>query len=329
MDNAPIISIIIPVYNVAHFIRMCLDSILSQSFIYWEAILVDDGSPDKSGAICDEYCSRDKRFRVFHRENHGVSASRNFGIKQARGEYLCFVDSDDFIHQGMLKTLYTNLDNSSHNVAMALEEDVYDTDTSLALGKLNEQIEMRTISAKDFLYGVTHSKGREKSLYFHIHGKLYKRKAIEGVLFDEDLSLSEDMLFNVKVFSNGATALLLPQTMYFRTLLREEALSVSVKDTLRLNTDVFMRVLDYVPALYRSMFVEHLMNRVVTLRGRDLFSSAKNTNKYALVAKEYRNLKDIPLARKSKQLLLYYFPIIKFIKIKLGGILRSNGSKMC
>lgn len=325
----PKVSVIVPVYNVDLYLRACLGSICSQKLQDFEVILIDDGSKDQSGQICDDFCSRDNRFRVFHRRNHGVSSSRNFGIRQAKGEYICFVDSDDFIHEKMLDVLYNSINNSTYDVAMAFEENVYDTDTYKAIGELNEQIEIQSISSKDFFYGVTHCKGREKSLYFHLHGKLYRRNAIEGVLFDEDLSLSEDMLFNVKIFSKGATALLIPQTMYFRTLLRQDALTVSAKDTLRMNTDVFIRALDYVPALYRSVFVEHIMNRLVTMRGRDLFSSAKNTKKYAVVTKDYRNLKDIPLAKRAKQILLYYFPFITYIKIKLSGFLRNNSIKMC
>lgn len=95
--NFPYISIIIPVYNVEKYLRECLDSILNWSFANWEAILVDDGSLDNSGAICDEYVSIDSRFKVIHKENEGVSVARNTGLDIARGEWCWFVDSDDVI----------------------------------------------------------------------------------------------------------------------------------------------------------------------------------------------------------------------------------------
>lgn len=92
------VSIIVPVYNVERYLRACLDSIARLTAVTWEAILVDDGSTDSSGTICDEYAAREARFRVVHRQNAGVSAARNAGLEMARGEWIWFVDSDDTIN---------------------------------------------------------------------------------------------------------------------------------------------------------------------------------------------------------------------------------------
>lgn len=104
----PKISIIVPVYKVEKYLRRCLDSIANQSFTDWECILVDDGSPDNSGKICDEYAENDKRFRVFHQENAGVSAARNKGLDEAKGEWIGFVDSDDWVEPNMYEYLYND-----------------------------------------------------------------------------------------------------------------------------------------------------------------------------------------------------------------------------
>lgn len=93
----PFFSIIIPVYNVAPYLRECLDSVLAQTFLDWEAICVDDGSTDESGAILDEYAAKDRRFRVFHQPNAGVSAARNKALDEAKGEWIGFLDADDMI----------------------------------------------------------------------------------------------------------------------------------------------------------------------------------------------------------------------------------------
>ncbi|MFK9089939.1 glycosyltransferase family 2 protein [Bacillus salipaludis] len=103
----PKISIIVPVYNVEPYIHKCIDSILKQTFEDFELILVDDGSPDNCGKICDEYSKLDNRIKVLHKENGGVSSARNAGIRTAKGEYIGFVDSDDFIHQRMYELLYS------------------------------------------------------------------------------------------------------------------------------------------------------------------------------------------------------------------------------
>ena len=105
----PKISIIIPVYNVETYIRECLDSIIKQTFTQWECLLIDDGSPDKSGAICDEYVKLDSRFKVYHKHNGGVSSARNYGLEKAQGEWVTFIDSDDFISPTFLEGLYKPL----------------------------------------------------------------------------------------------------------------------------------------------------------------------------------------------------------------------------
>lgn len=102
------VSIIVPVYKVEKYIRTCIESVLAQSYTDWELILVDDGSPDKCGEICDEYARKDSRVRALHKENGGLSSARNFALdNNPQGEYVTFLDSDDFWHLDYLKTLMT------------------------------------------------------------------------------------------------------------------------------------------------------------------------------------------------------------------------------
>lgn len=108
----PTISVIVPVYKVEKYIHRCVDSILGQTYADFELILVDDGSPDNCGAICDEYAAKDSRVVVIHQENGGLSAARNAGLRVSRGRYIAFVDSDDCIHTKMYETLLSVLDDS-------------------------------------------------------------------------------------------------------------------------------------------------------------------------------------------------------------------------
>ena len=110
MNQNPLISIIIPVYNVEDYIRPCLDSILAQTYTNFEAILVDDGSKDGSGRICDEYAEKDSRFIVVHKENGGVSSARNKGLEIAKGEWVLFCDSDDTLYPYSLIILIKHID---------------------------------------------------------------------------------------------------------------------------------------------------------------------------------------------------------------------------
>lgn len=100
------ISVIVPVYNSDKYLHRCIDSILAQTFIDFELLLINDGSKDNSGAICDEYAAKDARVCVFHKENGGVSSARNVGLDNANGEWICWVDSDDYIDSTMLEKLY-------------------------------------------------------------------------------------------------------------------------------------------------------------------------------------------------------------------------------
>lgn len=102
----PKVSVIIPVYKAERFLHRCIDSLLRQTFKAFEVILVDDGSPDGSGKICDEYAEKYSFIKAFHTENGGVSSARNYGITQAQGEWICFIDSDDFVTEDYLEAFF-------------------------------------------------------------------------------------------------------------------------------------------------------------------------------------------------------------------------------
>ena len=99
------VSCIIPVYNTEKYLRRCIESVLAQTFVDWEMLLIDDGSTDASGSICDEYAAKDERIRVFHKENGGISSARNLGLNYAQGEWIFFVDSDDSLPKTSLESL--------------------------------------------------------------------------------------------------------------------------------------------------------------------------------------------------------------------------------
>ena len=113
----PKISIIIPMYNVERYLPRCLDSVLNQTFQHWQAICVDDGGPDKSGEIAESYAARDKRFIVVHKENGGLSDARNVGMKYADGQYIMYLDSDDFIHPQTMEIAYRVITENKSDIA--------------------------------------------------------------------------------------------------------------------------------------------------------------------------------------------------------------------
>ena len=106
------VSVIIPVYNAEQYLKRCLDSVLAQTYQDFEIICIDDGSTDNSGAICDEYAKKDSRIRILRKENGGVSSARNAGLNIAEGEYITFIDSDDYVDTDYMQTLYENLEGA-------------------------------------------------------------------------------------------------------------------------------------------------------------------------------------------------------------------------
>lgn len=115
----PLISIIVPVYKVEKYIHKCVDSILAQTLTDFELFLIDDGSPDSCGKICDEYANKDDRIIVIHKKNGGLSDARNVAIDRATGDYLTFIDSDDYVSEDYLESLYTALKDTDSNMAIA------------------------------------------------------------------------------------------------------------------------------------------------------------------------------------------------------------------
>ena len=122
----PKVSVIVPVYKAEKYLHRCVDSILSQTFTDWELLLIDDGSPDRSGEICDEYAKKDTRIRVFHKENGGVSSARNMGLDIAKGKWIVFVDSDDWCEPDYLVDFFfVNVELSAEDMVLQGRKDEF------------------------------------------------------------------------------------------------------------------------------------------------------------------------------------------------------------
>lgn len=185
--NAPKISVIVPVYNVEKYINKCIDSILDQTYADFELLLIDDGSPDNCGAICDEYAAKDSRVRVFHQNNAGVSAARNKGLDEARGEFITFVDSDDYIDENLFYQ-YINCFNLNPIVDLVclsnwIDSQIYSHESSVR-------------SSCDFVSFLILNK-LAPSLWLTI----IKRNCLKGFFFDTNLSFYEDLHFLLSISS--------------------------------------------------------------------------------------------------------------------------------
>ncbi len=185
----PQISVIVPVYKVEPYLRGCIDSILAQTFTDFELILVDDGSPDNCPAICDEYAAKDSRIRVIHQENGGLSAARNSGIGTARGNYLCFADSDDLVAPDYLAYLHGLLVTSNADFSVCGCRR-FQEEGELA-GLLPEERAWTCIPASEFFL---RQMGPETEM--GVWNKLFRRELFGDLRFEEG-RLHEDVLLSV------------------------------------------------------------------------------------------------------------------------------------
>ena len=197
----PLISVIVPVYNVEKYLRRCLDSILVQTYSNIEILLIDDGSTDQSGKICDEFAKLDSRVRVFHKENGGVSTARNLGIEQAKGEYITFIDSDDYADEELISYLYGLIKyaNAEISICCANTEilvcaaDLYNEETIKFYAGTNDgKKEVLTVheSIKRLLY--------EQGFFVSPWAKLYKKLLFLGIKYPEG-KLYEDTAATYKL----------------------------------------------------------------------------------------------------------------------------------
>lgn len=178
------ISVILPIYNSERFLHHCIDSILAQTFTDWELLLIDDGSKDASGSICDKYAAKDERIRVFHKENGGVSSARNLGLDHAKGEYVVFVDSDDWVDDSYLNCLLP--ENREDLVCCSFEvEDSYKRNNwNVQLADSNETTEALEENLTKFAFCSVTCKSFRNSLIQE-----------NNVRFHEEITQCEDGLF--------------------------------------------------------------------------------------------------------------------------------------
>lgn len=199
------LSIIIPVYNVSSYLRECLDSISQINTLDWEAILVDDGSTDDSGAICDEYAQRDKRFKVVHQRNAGVAMARNAGLDIAQGDWIWFVDSDDSINPDFEITNDKAIDESDY-ILFGLRT-FNDGEALYNLPKQKCEVEKATDKNEFLLENVS----------YHHQRIWYRRRIIEEgnkIRFTKSIRLAEDLEFQYKYLMRCKYPALLPAVLY-------------------------------------------------------------------------------------------------------------------
>ena len=205
-EKAPLLSIIVPVYKVENYLPKCIDSILAQTFTDFELILVDDGSPDDCPALCDAAAEKDARVRVIHQKNGGLSAARNAGLDVARGEWIGFVDSDDYIAPEMYETLYKAVQNTGADLALCDYAAV--DEAGIPCLPPYTGLAQRIFTGRELLKKATNTMAQPA------WNKLYRRVIFAQLRYPEG-KLNEDLFLIPKICLQIQKAVVVPKALYY------------------------------------------------------------------------------------------------------------------
>lgn len=201
------VSIIVPIYNVEKYLVKCIESLINQSYKNLEIILVNDGSSDNSEKICKQYSKIDKRVKLYNKKNGGVSSTRNYGLKMCTGDFITFVDSDDFVNADFINNLISYQKKGNYDIVISNAKDIINNEV---VEKNFEYLPMtlsKENTIKEFL----------KSTYFSpvCWGRLYKRQVLNNLFFDESMSIAEDGKFFLQAIENSKCNIVIPEKNYF------------------------------------------------------------------------------------------------------------------
>lgn len=273
INKEPLVSIIVPVYNAELYLNRCIDSILHQEYQNFELLLINDGSTDSSGKICDQYADNDTRIHVFHNDNSGVSSTRNFALDHCKGTYIQFLDSDDWIPTDSTKLLVSSAEEYQCDLIIA---DFYrvvgerlhqkgDIEENIVLTR-EEFAERMMENPADFYYGVLWNKLYRNSIISKYHLRM-----------DPEIKWCEDFLFNLEYIrhSHSFYALQAPVYYYLKrkgSLVSQSASSIS--NTIKTKLNVFEYYNQFYKDLYKDEDYENIRFQVY----RFLLSAAKDNN---------------------------------------------------
>ena len=312
MENKKI-SVIVPIYNVEKYLNRCVDSIINQTYKNLEIILVDDGSPDNCGKICDEYAKKDNRIKVVHKENGGVSSARNVGLNIATGDYIGFVDGDDWIDLYMYeKLLYNSIKYNS------------DITCCNAITYLNNKFipsdydkNVKVFSVEEFIKKLMLGDCQRS-----VWSMLYSKKIIKDTFFNENICFSEDYLFNYEVGIKSKKIVNIGQDLYYyfvrNTSMTNDYKYCNCRDRVRVAEIVFES------QKYNKEFLDYALksvtgeiywsfNRIIVNNDIENF-----WNMHSIMSKYKKYIfkcKLMSLKYKSKFYSIYFFPRIYF-KVK-------------
>lgn len=308
------ISIIVAIYNEEEYVVHCIESILQQTYTDLQVLLIDDGSTDRSGKICDEYVAKDNRCRVIHQENKGIASARNVGLQHVIGEYVMFVDGDDYIHPRFCEILHNAIVLYGCSLAIADAKRVAPNARDFEL--FDETLCMPEVLLQDELMQRLFTMTGYRHTDIMVWGRLYKRELLNDV-FLKDI-VGEDIEYNSRILLKVSKAVFVDASLYYWV---QRPSSISRSPFSRRNIDelnVWLICLDNLPITeveYRGYALQRLYKNILNIR----LNTPKNLKSHAyatitfLVNKtleELKHNKHISLSFKTAVLLMYQMPLL-------------------
>ena len=262
------ISIIVPVYNVAPYLDECMESIVGQTYTNLEIILVDDGSTDESGTICDVWATRDNRVTVLHKANGGQSSARNRGLQVASGDYIGYVDSDDYIDSAMYETLIQLIEEEQADVAGCQFKSCNNSKTS----QIEYKEQLYTYTGRDVCNKMIETPRTEPKINFSVCNWLYKDEIAKTALFEEGVYY-EDVMYPFDVLWNISKVVFYDKPMYFYRERNESTTHLEltckhVKDTINYILKLYEFYLKEGNDEEISMIRRHILDYILRFRRR-------------------------------------------------------------
>ena len=212
------VSIIVPVYQVEKYISQCIESVLNQTFKDFELILIDDGSKDNSGIICDSYAAKDDRIAVIHTNNNGAATARNIGLQRASGRYIAFLDGDDYLAENMIERLYGEIENSEYDVVVSDFLNILPDEKD----NFSLQLKEKTVSGREVLEHLKNEKNY--GVWTIVWNKIYKREVLKNIRFP-DGKYFEDEFFSDKLYLNSNKIHIIPDVLCYHRVLASSTMN--------------------------------------------------------------------------------------------------------
>lgn len=203
----PLISVIVPIYNVEKYLARCVDSIVNQTYKNLEIILVDDGSPDRCPQMCDDYAEKNSRIKVVHKKNGGLSDARNVGMAVATGEYISFIDSDDYVSDDFFECLLDVMNKENSDIAECSVVKLYEDNR---FDEFSDDLSVKTYDTQDAMSALI----AENPFHQHVWNKLYKTELVRDIPYAVG-KLNEDEFWTYQVFGRANKVSKLNKTMYY------------------------------------------------------------------------------------------------------------------